>query len=689
MSVSTLGSMKGWIMTGALLALSATHAQAQDVRDHIRLAPVPDYVVPVEAPAPLGDTGRELSRALVDYQNQHGRESDRYFTRLVLDLDSAAGVEDVGTISIDFDPSYETVALHHVDILRAGERIDGIDLSEAMVFRTETDRDQMIFNGTLTFSMPVLDLRVGDRLDYAYTLSGRNPAIGPHFLSRRVFGTSSDIARQHLRVMVADGMAVFDKQFNDAPKPAETRDGAWRVFTWDAPDPAVNDYDADVPSWAYTRPTYEMSSLEAWGDAGDLFAPHYVLTEADRQAVAPIVAAIAAEAGEDPALRARLALDWVQTNIRYVGIEIGAGGFVPRRPARVVRRRFGDCKDVTLLLLGLLDGLGVEAHGLLVNTEERGGEFDGLPHPYAFDHIIVAADVNGRTYALDATRDPQLGTLETMDVGHIRRGLRLDPGASAVIDVDTSDYPVREMFEETFDLESDPETIGYTFVYTEYGEYADSTAAWLARSGRDGVEQDMVDYLRTRFPSLDVVEPLTVDFDHDAARSEMRMGATLDRGKELETRVYQILAAMPDFDGADRRSPYALDHPRSIRHVRRYIGDDDYAFTAKKKVFETDSFAFTAVDTVEDGHTLVEDYTWRTKRDHIPTDSFAEEMETIADIRDWGYTTVTLGALGTAASAGSGGLLASLLPLLMVLGLGFGVAAVAKRGKARRYPNAS
>lgn len=636
--------MKGWIFAGALVALTASQALAQDVADYISITPVPGWVVAVDAPAAVPESGRELSRALTDYQARHDFETDAYFVRRVLDLDSSAGVEDAGTLSVDFDPSYETLELHHINILRNGERIEGIDLSEAMVFRTETDRDQLIFNGTMTFSMPVLGLRVGDRLDYAYTQSGRNPAIGAHFLSRRSFATQNDIARRHTRVLVPSDMDVHTAAFNDLPAPDVTQVGQWTVRTWDAPDPAVNDYDSDVPSWAYTRPTFEMSSLESWGAVGELFAPRYTLDAGDRAAVSPIVAEIEAEAGNDPARRARLALDWVQKNIRYVGIEVGEGGYVPRPPARVLKRRFGDCKDVTLLLLALLDGLGVQGDGLLVNTGERGGEFDGLPHPYAFNHVVVVAEVNGALHVMDATRDPQLGTLATMEQGHYRRGLRLREGASRVLDLPGSDYPVRELIEESFDLEGSPDTIRYDFALTEYGEDADATFSWFARSGQEGVQQDMVDYLRTRFPTLEVTEPLEVTFDEPAARSQIRMGLTLEKSDALRTRLYQTLADVPKFDGADRRSPFAITHPSHIRHVRRYVGDSGYSFNTRDKTLETDSFVFRAEDRTEDsGQTLVEDYVWRTKRDHIPTESFAEEMDIIDDIRDLSYTTITLG----------------------------------------------
>lgn len=209
-------------------------------------------------------------------------------------------------------------------------------------------------------------------------------------------------------------MEIDIQTFNDPRDPIEISDKGWTVLQWDGPDPQAPDYDRDTPAWVYTHPTFEASNFSNWSEVGDLFSSYYDVSDAHQLAVADIVADIAAD-HSDPTARAKAALDWVQTNIRYVGLEIGEGGFIPRSPARVLLRRFGDCKDVTLLLLALLYGLSVSADPILVNLDERGGEFKGLANPYAFDHIMVIAEIDGELYPMDATRDTQLGTLMTME----------------------------------------------------------------------------------------------------------------------------------------------------------------------------------------------------------------------------------------------------------------------------------
>ena len=68
--------------------------------------------------------------------------------------------------------------------------------------------------------------------------------------------------------------------------------------------------------------------------------------------------------GERPAAsdeRERLlaAMRFVQSEVRYLALALGNGSYVPSPPELVLKRRYGDCKDKTLLALSLLKGLSI------------------------------------------------------------------------------------------------------------------------------------------------------------------------------------------------------------------------------------------------------------------------------------------------------------------------------------------
>ncbi len=58
---------------------------------------------------------------------------------------------------------------------------------------------------------------------------------------------------------------------------------------------------------------------------------------------------------------------FMQQQIRYVGIEIGIGGYIPHSAEDVYRNRYGDCKDKATLLISMLDAVGVRATWVLVD----------------------------------------------------------------------------------------------------------------------------------------------------------------------------------------------------------------------------------------------------------------------------------------------------------------------------------
>jgi len=79
---------------------------------------------------------------------------------------------------------------------------------------------------------------------------------------------------------------------------------------------------------------------------------------------------------------------WVSSEIRYVAIFMGAGGYVPHQADEIIAARYGDCKDKTTLLTALLHAKGIRAMPVLIHT----GETYNLPDTVllsAFNHAIT------------------------------------------------------------------------------------------------------------------------------------------------------------------------------------------------------------------------------------------------------------------------------------------------------------
>ena len=80
---------------------------------------------------------------------------------------------------------------------------------------------------------------------------------------------------------------------------------------------------------------------------------------------------------------------YVADDIRYVGLEFGVHGLKPYSPTEVYGRRFGDCKDKSLLLVTLLEEAGIPANLVALMTFPYGHAKMYPGSPSLFDHAIV------------------------------------------------------------------------------------------------------------------------------------------------------------------------------------------------------------------------------------------------------------------------------------------------------------
>jgi len=109
--------------------------------------------------------------------------------------------------------------------------------------------------------------------------------------------------------------------------------------------------------------------------------------------------------------------DFMQQQIRYVGIEIGIGGLKPHPAEDVFRSRYGDCKDKATLMIAMLDAVGIRA--TWVPVDDRRGVVDPTAPSIAGDHMIMAIEIP------KGYENPRLEAVVTAKTG--KRYLIFDP----------------------------------------------------------------------------------------------------------------------------------------------------------------------------------------------------------------------------------------------------------------------
>jgi len=109
---------------------------------------------------------------------------------------------------------------------------------------------------------------------------------------------------------------------------------------------------------------------------------------------------------------------FVQSDIRYVAIELGIGGWQPHPAPEIFMHRYGDCKDKATLLSSMLHEIGVDSFFVSINTERGGAAPDRPPMIGWFNHEILAVrlpDVVKDSSLVAVLEHPELGRLLIFD----------------------------------------------------------------------------------------------------------------------------------------------------------------------------------------------------------------------------------------------------------------------------------
>jgi hypothetical protein len=135
------------------------------------------------------------------------------------------------------------------------------------------------------------------------------------------------------------------------------------------------------------------------------------------------------EGTEDPIEKLARIHRFVSQEIRYLGLEHGLGGVIPRPTQLTLQRRFGDCKDKATLFIDLARRAGMSAYPVLTSTRRKNPDKLLLPGTSYFDHMISCvalpadAEESDREICVDLT-DPY-SSFDNLSVG-TQGAVRLD-----------------------------------------------------------------------------------------------------------------------------------------------------------------------------------------------------------------------------------------------------------------------
>lgn len=673
----------GLAAAGLAWTMAAQAADAAGAAGRLSFAPVPAWVavqpVPLDARAPADGLSQGRHYLLVDDQVRVAGDTLADYRHLATRAVNERGVEDIANVQIRFDPSYQQLVIHRIEVRRDGRVVYSAPRSAVKLLQREASLESLIFDGRLTAHVALHDVRVGDVVETAYTVHGHNPVFGGQRFGSFDFDWAMPVAARHARLLWPQGRPLYWKLHNGVPPARVTEAGGELDHRWALRDVPARRVDSDRPAWHDPYAWAEWGEYADWGAVARWAVPLYRLPAVLPPAVEREVARIAASTA-DPEQRLLAALRFVQREVRYLGIEMGANSHAPHAPDVVLRRRFGDCKDKTLLTLALLRGLGVPARAALVHTELRHAAAERLPTPWAFNHVLVQAELDGRPVWLDPTRAPQAGR-------GVAQWVQSDHGRALVVDAATRGFvpmagpqPMQREMHALLDASAgfdEPATL--TVTTRARGAAAETLRDALARTARDELQKQYLDYYAASYPGLAVAQPIDVRDDLGENLVEMVEHYRMPRYWTRDDRQARWTGemAVPDLHEwlrrpkvLNREGPLALRHPVDLKLVSEFRLPRPWTLKPDAVRFEDPAFVLHRDEAWPDPRTLVLTDRYQSRADHVPAADMARYVAQLDKARSGvGYSLYMTDAAAPPAGGGTPHALPLLIGVLACGGL--------------------
>ncbi len=366
-------------------------------RDAVELAALP------RPEAGQNDVIEVLDRTTVHRLYPDGAES-RYEHFVVRAL-NLAGVQALDTYNIGY-PRGGSLQVLHLRVIHPDGRFERAPAPTGGDVRR---------GGTAIRPFDLPPLAVGDVVDVEYRVDETRPDVfGEYFGTRHVFhpdhiDTLAPTRRAELVVIAPEGVPLYfaERRGEDLERSQEQDAAGRTVYRWVARDLERPPMEGAMPRREELVPLVEVTTYSDWESFGrwwwSFIEKEFVTSPDMREKVAELTGGLEAERDQ-----VRAILRFVGQEIRYNAWSFGTHGYEPFSASTIFKRRFGDCKDKSILLRQLLAEIGVEAVPVLIRAQySRSEEPLDAAMVGCFNHCIayVTPTAEREGYYLDATAD--------------------------------------------------------------------------------------------------------------------------------------------------------------------------------------------------------------------------------------------------------------------------------------------
>jgi len=428
------------------------------------------------------------------------------FTHSVRQILTMAGVEKSATLKLNFNPGFQFLTLHWVRIWRGTEHLDRLATNNVKVVQQEQDLDQSLLTGEKSAILVLDDVRVGDIIDCAYSIKGANPVFDWHFAAAIPVQLEDPVERLLTRVVWPKLRTLRAKTHECSVEPVAVAGSNTVEYVWDLKQVPGVPLEDSLPVWCDPQPWVQLTDFKSWAQVNQWASALFQISSP----FAPALSAKISEWQQIPNREQQIltVLRFVQDEVRYFGIEIGDSTEKPADPSVVFSRRFGDCKDKSLLFVAILRALGIEAYPVLVSATSQRAIWDWQPTAGAFDHCIAVVRCNGRTYWLDPTMNYQRGPLVAHYLPSYGCGLVISPQTIGLTVIPQATGLPQTTTTEYFQIRGATEPSELKVVTVAKGRDADTLRELFAATKHSDIEKQYTHFYGGLYPGITMSSPI-------------------------------------------------------------------------------------------------------------------------------------------------------------------------------------
>ncbi len=542
-------------------------------KDRARNRPFPDWI----SSCAFDDSFKTSDGAQITYlliENQVHAERHELFVRQVIRLETMEAVQNWSQWKLQFEPKRQLITLHSLKIRRGQNEIDQSNLEKAHFLQREEGLEHFVMLGWFTLLMILEDVRPGDILDFAYTIESSSELFPDHGGSFFTLPQGVSVGKYRFACQFADARQRKWKSSSAELSPAERRENGMTFWEWSGEKFHAPNLEANTPSWHISYPWIQVSDFADWQTVAAGISKMWV-AETDDSTVSDIAKEIE---GKEPSVPGRIerAIQLIQDECRYLSVNLEFGGQIPTPPGAVARRRYGDCKDLSFLLVNLLGKLGVRARTLLVNTLLRQSIRDFLPLPSLFNHAIVEFEVDGKRRWIDTTFKQQGGDAFNRYIPDYGCGLPVDTAVTSLVEAPKLEISNLFDLHEHVLLDTRNGSSLMAVTLQVEGNQADLHRYQFKKLGLEEWSKQRLESMVNRYRSAKRVGALKCQDDRDAnvfVLSEV-FEIEFKLGKHTNSKLCVFYlpsnwfgTVLPMPPKGERRNPFLLPYPCAINYV--------------------------------------------------------------------------------------------------------------------------